>query len=184
MGAMRFRIGVVVCVGLALAGCSTGPTDRPSPATTSTVAASTTSVAKRYQAIAAVIDLEGTQLPGLLEHLPASDTGPQMLQALEPYINGVKIYLREVKEISWPGALAADAHLVERRTGTLIAVLESIGTQTVSTVPSWLARLEAANKVAGEATSKLRHALGLPPPGHLNSGSIVETGNVVDTASG
>ena len=81
---MKLRTGAVVWVALALAGCSTGPTDRPPPGTTSTAAASITSVAKRYQAIAAVIDLEGTQLPGLLEHLPASDSGPQMLQALQP----------------------------------------------------------------------------------------------------
>ena len=94
----------------------------------------------------------------------------------------MKTYLQEVKEIPWPGPLAADAHLVEQRTGALIRVLQSIGTQTISTVPSWLRRLEAANKVAGEATSKLRHALGLPPSGHLNSGSIVETGRVVDSA--
>jgi hypothetical protein len=170
-------------VALALAGCSTGPTGLPSPGTTSTAAASTSSVAKRYQAIAAVIDLEGTQLPGLLEHLPASDSGPQMLQALDPYINAVKTYLREVKEIPWPGPIASDAHAVEQRTGSLIGVLESIGTQTVSTIPSWLARLEAANKMAGEATSKLRHALGLPPSGHLNSGSIVETRWVVGPAA-
>jgi hypothetical protein len=63
-------------------------------------------------------------------------------------------------------------------------VLESVGTQTISTVPSWLLRLEAASKVASEATSKLRHVLGLPPSGHPNSGSIVETKSVVDTASG
>jgi hypothetical protein len=180
---MKLRIGAVVGVALALAGCSTGPTDRPSPGTTSTTTASRTSVAKRYQAIAAVIDLEGTQLPGLLEHLPASDTGSQMLRALEPYIDGVKTYLRQVKEIPWPGAIAGHVHLVEQRTGALIGVLQSIGTQTISTVPSWLRRLEAANKLAGEATSQLRHALGLPPAGHLNSGSIVETGNVVDTGS-
>lgn len=181
---MKLRIGVVVCVALALAGCSKGPTDGPSPSTTSTSAAAIVSLAKRYQAIAAVIDLEGTQLPGLLEHLPASDTGPQVLQALEPYINGVKTYLQEVKEISWPAAIAPEAHVVEQRTGALIRVLESVGTQTISTVPSWLLRLEAASKVASEATSKLRHVLELPPSGHPNSGSIVETKSVVDTVSG
>jgi hypothetical protein len=184
MGAMKLRAGVVVCVALALAGCSEGPTAGPATTTTSTAPASIVRLAKRYQAIAAVIDLEGTQLPALLEHVPTSDTGPQVLQALEPYINGVKTYLQEVKEISWPRAVAPDAHVVEQRTGALIRVLESVGTQTISTIPSWLARLEAANKVAGEATSKLRNVLGLPPSGHPNSGSIVETGSVVDTVSG
>ena len=177
---MKLRIGVVVCVALVLAGCSKGSTDGPSRGTTSTAPASIGALAKRYQAIAAVIDLEGTQLPGLLEHLPASDTGTQMLQALEPYINGVKTYLHQVKEISWPRSIAPDAHVVEQRTGAVIRALESLGTQTISTVPSWIARLEAADKVASEATSTLRHALGLPPSGHLNSGSIVETGSVVD----
>jgi hypothetical protein len=169
---MRARPALMLLVLLVLAGCP-----RAGTGTTASHPTATTSIAilgKRYQALAVPVDVAGAQFASQLDHLPATDTGPQVLEVLEPYINAMKTFQQGIRATTWPAAIVPDAHTVENRVSVVIRVLQDVATQTTSTVQSWLTRLGGAITTMRVATTKLRHDVGLPPAKNPGVGSAVE----------
>lgn len=106
-------------------------------------------------------DAAGAQVASQVQSLPATATGPQVLQVLQPYIAAAQKYQHEVGAMHFPPKIASDAHALVTQVGALAAVMQGIS-QNNFTIGSWATQFESASTATKASAQKLRQHLGLP----------------------
>ena len=166
---MRGRYIFVVALGALIAGCSNAKvTETPAGSTpviggsmTSTTPASSPTVAERYQAAANALDAAYLRWNAIVS---STSELSNLTRPSAVYGEALSSFNREVLDLGITRMPpSTDIQALVREDTTVIADLNSVGTQSPATLAEWSARVATDTAKANQAGEAVRIDLGLAP---------------------